>query len=661
VNQQDVEKWIAQQGGDKRVQYSRSTQKVANPAKQLTRADGTDNPDYDPTAPATIEISEEKWTAVDGEGKPTGAVLNVRRRPDGDFDIVNQGDANPGRPADDTPEKKNAAELQRQREKNAALPANQDPAYETDAERRTRADARIKQQGSDAEAARQRSRQDEADTRAREDQARQNAPKPQQAPDGSWGYFDTTKNPPVWAPIANAPGAAAPKPVQVNGQWGVWQPNAADPKQPPSFVTIEVPKPGVTLKNVDPFEINFDDPGLDVGVGAWAARQRQKIGLPAEQGGITQDDYDNAVKEAHGRAGTAITNVANANTVIRQRQQDEAGLRNTRSEEAASDFTSALGAFSTLTSKGGFDPDSGSLKNVIPGLLWEMNKNREERTAKTPQLPGLHPMFQIASAQSAATAQPPAAKEQAAATGPTPEPYQPPGAPAPAPALGLGAVPGSIAPNAAPPPAPAVPVAAAPAPAMATPPAGPPPSNAQAAANAGPAGQDGSVWQPPVAPGTAPMWQPAAPLPPAPSGGILPGANPIPSDLPTDGMLPIQVPTDPTVTDPNYQQSQYQPYKYNIIPGQNPYPQQDQGDMQKAPLGQGPLSSFASSAVGGDQPSSPQPGQGGPMDSLLAGAAGGGFDPVEAAARLVSMGAPRDVIAQALAGSGLLQRGRRVA
>jgi hypothetical protein len=52
------------------------------------------------------------------------------------------------------PKNRNEAELQRQREKNAALPAHLDPAYETDEERRKRADATIRQQGQDARQAR---------------------------------------------------------------------------------------------------------------------------------------------------------------------------------------------------------------------------------------------------------------------------------------------------------------------------------------------------------------------------------------------------------------------------------------------------------------------------------------------------------------------------
>ena len=92
-----------------------------------------------------------------------------------------------------------------------------------------------------------------------------------------------------------------------------------------------------------------------------------------------------------------------------------------------------------------------------------------------------------------------------------------------------------------------------------------------------------------------------------------------------------------------------------------PYPS-DAGAMSKVPLGDGPLSAFASNAMGPSPASAaPSEGQGGPFDAMLKQAAGGGFDPVEAAARLVQLGAPREVIAQVLAQSGMLQQGRRVA
>lgn len=75
---------------------------------------------------------------------------------------------NPARQKDpNDPAERNAAELQRQRERNAALPKDQDPAYETDAERRARAEARIKQQGADAKAAEDKARQERIDQEAR--------------------------------------------------------------------------------------------------------------------------------------------------------------------------------------------------------------------------------------------------------------------------------------------------------------------------------------------------------------------------------------------------------------------------------------------------------------------------------------------------------------
>lgn len=324
------------------------------------------------------------------------------------------------KPADD-PTARNAAELQAQRERNAALPPDQDPAYETDAERRTRAQATITRQGAEAKAAEEKAERDRKEREATEEK---NKPKPQQAPDGSWGYFDTKPGQqPQWVPIASAPGAAPMKPVEVNGQWGVWQPSKDG--GPPTFTRVDVPQAGVTIKNVDPYTPDFNTP--DLGLGAWSQAQRQKIGLPADQGGITQKDYDDAVKEAHGRAGTSITNIANANTVIRQQQIDQENIRNTRSKEAGEDFSNALGVFNQVWKYA--DPKTGSIRNLIPGLMGEQKRAREERTATAPTLPGLHPMFQMASAQSAATAQPPAAKEQAAGTGPTPEPYTPPGAP----------------------------------------------------------------------------------------------------------------------------------------------------------------------------------------------------------------------------------------
>ena len=146
----------------------------------------------------------------------------------------------------------------------------------------------------------------------------------------------------------------------------------------------------------------------------------------------------------------------------------------------------------------------------------------------------------------------------------------------------------------------------------------------------------------------------------------IPPASPIPSDMPrSPDMVPIPLaPYGPPVN-PTENQIPLAPNEPPLVtndPRMQPMTEPGQGDMQKVSLGQGPLSSFAANAMG-PSPSSAAPpeGQGGPFDAMLKQAAGGGFDPVEAAARLVSLGAPRDVIAQVLAQSGMLQQGRRVA
>lgn len=103
MNQQEVEQWIAQNGGPERVQYARATTQVDNPAADpiTARQAGVT---FDVSAPAKVPIATEKWTAVDDKGQPTGAVLHVKRRPDGDFDIVEQANANPSKPqANQTP------------------------------------------------------------------------------------------------------------------------------------------------------------------------------------------------------------------------------------------------------------------------------------------------------------------------------------------------------------------------------------------------------------------------------------------------------------------------------------------------------------------------------------------------------------------------------
>lgn len=95
MNQQAVEEWIARNGGAGALQYNRSSKRVRNPSRMMTNADGSENPNYDPTAPEWIDINEESWT-----NSKTGSVLRVSRRPDGDFDIIDDKSADPNKPTE---------------------------------------------------------------------------------------------------------------------------------------------------------------------------------------------------------------------------------------------------------------------------------------------------------------------------------------------------------------------------------------------------------------------------------------------------------------------------------------------------------------------------------------------------------------------------------
>lgn len=166
MNQQQLEAWIAQNGGPAAVQFATKTVTVKNPAKILTLADGTDNPDYNPdtAVPATISMQVLSWT-----NPKTGASISVRPSGQDSYEVVEQtgtkpANADPGAAAQDA----NEVELQRQREANNALPADQDPSYETDAQRRARGRQTALDQGAAAEKQATQARQAEQDKRQAE-------------------------------------------------------------------------------------------------------------------------------------------------------------------------------------------------------------------------------------------------------------------------------------------------------------------------------------------------------------------------------------------------------------------------------------------------------------------------------------------------------------
>jgi hypothetical protein len=140
----DWEALFGQHGGSK-------SQQIRPPTKEEQRAiedaggDVDQNPIY-------------RYYAEDG------SYVEARTAPNGDYQIVSYTPSERFKqaetkraaadPAQQTPAQQNDAALNAQRAKNAALPPEQDPRYETDQERATRADATIKAQGAAADAQR---------------------------------------------------------------------------------------------------------------------------------------------------------------------------------------------------------------------------------------------------------------------------------------------------------------------------------------------------------------------------------------------------------------------------------------------------------------------------------------------------------------------------
>src|SRR5690348_16069025 len=103
MTQSQVEQWIAQNGGPNAVQYAIEQKSVKNPSF---------DPYDDSKGPQYITVPVETW-----KNSKTGATLSVKRTDSGDFDLWENTGADPNKPGaggEQTPEQKNAAELQRQ-------------------------------------------------------------------------------------------------------------------------------------------------------------------------------------------------------------------------------------------------------------------------------------------------------------------------------------------------------------------------------------------------------------------------------------------------------------------------------------------------------------------------------------------------------------------
>jgi hypothetical protein len=168
-----------------------------------------------------------------------------------------------------------------------------------------------------------------------------------------------------------------------------------------------VAQAGAGIKNVEPFRPDPSDPNKDLGITAWAERQRQKIGQDPGAGGITKADYDEAVTEAHQLATAYANNIVTSQNAQRNVWLDAENQRRNLSQEASHDYDNGLSVFNQIWKY--TKPGSRAIMGVIPGIVDQQARIRQERQQTGTPPPALHPMFQWTSEASAAQAngQPP--------------------------------------------------------------------------------------------------------------------------------------------------------------------------------------------------------------------------------------------------------------
>jgi hypothetical protein len=90
MNQQQVEQWIAENGGAGAVQFSEQVKEIDNPAGQYYGPDGQKNPNWDSKAPEKVKITVYSWV-----NPKTKAVLSVRPQANGAYELVERESAVP--------------------------------------------------------------------------------------------------------------------------------------------------------------------------------------------------------------------------------------------------------------------------------------------------------------------------------------------------------------------------------------------------------------------------------------------------------------------------------------------------------------------------------------------------------------------------------------
>jgi hypothetical protein len=145
--------------------------------------------------------------------------------------------------------------------------------------------------------------------------------------------------------------ADASKPVQVNGQWGVWKPNPNDPSGAPTFEPIQnAPSAYAPLPpGVPRFNVRFDVPDLGLGdrKAQLDALVTQGVITPAQANATMTADAGNAKAGAENLGAIVTIQEQNRSTGIAQRGQDLGEQQSRRSfvgglyNQAASGFNNS--------------------------------------------------------------------------------------------------------------------------------------------------------------------------------------------------------------------------------------------------------------------------------------------------------------------------------
>lgn len=436
MNQEQFEEWVRQQGGQGRVQYTTAAREIDDPAADLNTAKAA-GVRYNPMLPAgaKITINEEKWTAVDANGKATGAVLHVQRKPDGTLAVLDQSGANPAaRSGSDASTEPPKTEDRGGRhyvwQPNApgtggggqwvdAGPAPLSPAEQAAAGAsdtrplegypgwnvrtvKVGPDTRtvyVNPQGQEAQdprpaANRPQSVEEPApgrpgwlirkttdpqtgntttvyvDPSGREVSGTPaDVPKPEKAPDGSYGYWDTSGPQPKWVPIEGGPQAQR-TPVQVDGQWGVWTPGEGGI---PSFHPIKT----VTPADIPVLQTKYGE--IAQGLGQLAADLNGRVA----RGEMTPQQRSEAFQAAHQQADVQVSEINGILSNSRAAWAQQIEQRGQTLSETASRRGYAgdvLGRAITYGSELGRSAGPGHGKEITGGMLAMMEMGQRLAT-----------------------------------------------------------------------------------------------------------------------------------------------------------------------------------------------------------------------------------------------------------------------------------------